>query len=78
MFDDCVIMAGGPGTRLWPASNSKNPKQFLSAPFPGAAGGASSSGERNTFLAGAVERAIAVTGKGGGIVIIAGKNHILR
>ncbi|MDR1025741.1 MAG: hypothetical protein LBL56_08440, partial [Treponema sp.] len=23
-------MAGGSGTRLWPASNSRRPKQFLS------------------------------------------------
>jgi mannose-1-phosphate guanylyltransferase len=29
MFDDCIIMAGGSGTRLWPASNSLRPKQFL-------------------------------------------------
>ena len=26
----CVIMAGGSGTRLWPVSRSKYPKQFLS------------------------------------------------
>ena len=25
-----VIMAGGSGTRLWPLSRSKRPKQFLS------------------------------------------------
>ena len=25
----CVIMAGGSGTRLWPVSRSKHPKQFL-------------------------------------------------
>lgn len=25
----CVIMAGGPGTRIWPVSRSQKPKQFL-------------------------------------------------
>ena len=29
MFDYCIIMAGGSGTRLLPASKSKKPKQFL-------------------------------------------------
>jgi mannose-1-phosphate guanylyltransferase len=88
MFDDCVIMAGGSGTRLWPVSNSKNPKQFLTAQFlPAevptaevltAEDKSSSSGERNTFLGGAVERAIAVTGNAGSVIIIAGKDHISR
>ncbi|MEA1911829.1 MAG: sugar phosphate nucleotidyltransferase, partial [Spirochaetota bacterium] len=29
MVDNVFILAGGSGTRLWPASNKKNPKQFL-------------------------------------------------
>ncbi len=29
MVDNVFILAGGSGTRLWPASNRKNPKQFL-------------------------------------------------
>jgi mannose-1-phosphate guanylyltransferase/mannose-6-phosphate isomerase len=64
MFDDCIIMAGGSGTRLWPASNSKTPKQFLSL-----AGG-------ETFFDTAVERALEVIEKDGGrIIVIAGEAH---
>jgi len=61
MFDDCLIMAGGAGTRLWPASSSRLPKQFLPA--------------RNgrSFFSLALERALAV---GKRIIIIAGKTHI--
>lgn len=29
MVENVFILAGGSGTRLWPASNTKNPKQFL-------------------------------------------------
>jgi len=29
MVENVFILAGGSGTRLWPASNKKNPKQFL-------------------------------------------------
>ena len=29
MIDHVLILAGGSGTRLWPASNSKRPKQFI-------------------------------------------------
>ena len=29
MVENVLILAGGSGTRLWPASNRKNPKQFL-------------------------------------------------
>jgi mannose-1-phosphate guanylyltransferase/mannose-1-phosphate guanylyltransferase/mannose-6-phosphate isomerase len=67
MFDDCLIMAGGSGTRLWPASSSRKPKQFLSI----------TSDEKNTFFSAAVERALALTGgTGGRVIIIAGKTHI--
>ncbi|MDR1596298.1 MAG: mannose-1-phosphate guanylyltransferase [Treponema sp.] len=64
MFNDCIIMAGGSGTRLWPASNSKTPKQFLSV-----------TGEGSLFND-AVDRALALTGKDGRVIIIAGKTHV--
>jgi len=64
MFDDCLIMAGGSGTRLWPASSSRLPKQFLPAL------------EKMSFFSMAVERALAVTGKSGKVIIITGKSHI--
>jgi mannose-1-phosphate guanylyltransferase/mannose-6-phosphate isomerase len=63
MFDDCIIMAGGSGTRLWPASNARMPKQFLSV-----------TGEGSLFND-AVDRALAVTGPGGRVIVIAGKGH---
>jgi mannose-1-phosphate guanylyltransferase/mannose-1-phosphate guanylyltransferase/mannose-6-phosphate isomerase len=63
MFDDCIIMAGGSGTRLWPASNSTTPKQFLSLTGEG------------SFFTDAVDRALAVTGPGGRVIIIAGGSH---
>jgi mannose-1-phosphate guanylyltransferase/mannose-6-phosphate isomerase len=64
MFDDCLIMAGGSGTRLWPASNSRLAKQFL--PVSG----------KETFFSTSVKRALAVTDKQGTVLIIAGKKHI--
>jgi len=64
MFDDCVIMAGGAGTRLWPASNSRLPKQFLPA------------SDKHSFFSMALERASSVTAKNGRIVVICGKQHI--
>jgi mannose-1-phosphate guanylyltransferase/mannose-1-phosphate guanylyltransferase/mannose-6-phosphate isomerase len=61
MFDDCIIMAGGMGTRLWPASSSRLPKQFL--PGPGG----------RSFFQLALERGLAVSGR---LIIIAGRGHI--
>jgi mannose-1-phosphate guanylyltransferase/mannose-1-phosphate guanylyltransferase/mannose-6-phosphate isomerase len=67
MFDDCIIMAGGSGTRLWPASSSRRPKQFL--PLSGKTG--------QSFFSTALERALALTGgRGGRVIIIAGKSHV--
>jgi mannose-1-phosphate guanylyltransferase/mannose-1-phosphate guanylyltransferase/mannose-6-phosphate isomerase len=59
-------MAGGSGTRLWPASNSKKPKQFLSIP-----------GDQSFFDA-ALERAFSVIDMEGNgkVIIIAGIIHI--
>lgn len=67
MFTDIIIMAGGSGTRLWPASNSKTPKQFLSI-----------NGD-STFFGAALERAFAVLGKGaptGRVVVVASAAHV--
>ncbi|AEF80408.1 mannose-1-phosphate guanylyltransferase [Leadbettera azotonutricia] len=65
MFNDCIIMAGGSGTRLWPASTSKKPKQFLPAP------------PDKSFFASSVERALVVTDPAHGrVIIIAGKSHV--
>ena len=63
MFKDIVIMAGGSGTRLWPASNSKVPKQFLSLP------------DGSTFFGASLDRAIAIA-PSGSIVVVAGASHV--
>jgi mannose-1-phosphate guanylyltransferase/mannose-1-phosphate guanylyltransferase/mannose-6-phosphate isomerase len=66
MFNDCIIMAGGFGVRLWPASSTRRPKQFLSI-----------SGEGKSFFTASVERALAlITGDDGRVIIIAGKSHV--
>jgi mannose-1-phosphate guanylyltransferase/mannose-1-phosphate guanylyltransferase/mannose-6-phosphate isomerase len=64
MFNDCIIMAGGSGTRLWPASTKNHPKQFMSA--PGAQGG--------TFFLEAVRRGLAAST--GNVIVICGKGHL--
>jgi len=64
MFDDCIIMAGGSGTRLWPVSNTSRPKQFLPV------------SEGHTFFDAALERALAVIDHAHGrVIIIAGESH---
>jgi len=64
MFDDCLIMAGGSGTRLWPASSSRLPKQFLPA-------------GNGSFFSMALERALAATAPAAGrVIVIAGTKHI--
>jgi mannose-1-phosphate guanylyltransferase/mannose-1-phosphate guanylyltransferase/mannose-6-phosphate isomerase len=69
MFHDCIIMAGGSGTRLWPASNSRRPKQFLSISNDEAGG--------TSFFSSAVERALSVIDRTDGrVIIIAGKSHV--
>ena len=75
MFDDCLIMAGGSGTRLWPASNSNLPKQFL--PAGNGIYSESRRGEAScSFFAMALERAFSVTGENGSVIVIAGNLHI--
>ena len=64
MFNDCLIMAGGSGTRLWPASSSRKPKQFL----PMTRGGTA------TFFSSSIERALRVTTDR--VIVIAGKSHL--
>lgn len=64
MFTNCIIMAGGSGTRLWPASNSRCPKQFLTIPGGG------------TFFQAALERAFAVIVPEGKLIIVTGASHV--
>ena len=57
MFTDVIILAGGFGERLWPASSSKLPKQFMSLE-----GGSS-------FLQAAIQKAVAMNITGSILVI---------
>jgi len=67
MFNDCLIMAGGSGTRLWPASGGAKPKQFLPAAKNGA----------ETFFSLSLKRAFqAVAPDSGRVTVIAGKSHL--
>ncbi|MDR3333330.1 MAG: NTP transferase domain-containing protein [Treponema sp.] len=72
MITDCIIMAGGSGTRLWPASRSNRPKQFL----PIAGKGPEKNAGEPTFFSEALARALAVIGTSGEVIIIAGKDHV--
>jgi mannose-1-phosphate guanylyltransferase/mannose-1-phosphate guanylyltransferase/mannose-6-phosphate isomerase len=76
MIHDCIIMAGGSGTRLWPASTILRPKQFLEMPLA-APHGKPGKGPKSFFGA-ALERALALTGEcaDGRVIVAAGKNHI--
>ncbi|GHT49823.1 hypothetical protein FACS1894102_4890 [Spirochaetia bacterium] len=79
-------MAGGQGTRLWPYSNSKTPKQFLTIPhldkhsLP--AGGNTIDNNKcgdnknsETFFTSALTRALSVTNNKSHIIIIANKKY---
>jgi len=67
MFNYCLIMAGGSGTRLWPASSSAKPKQFLPA--------AKDCDE--TFFSLSLTRAFQVIEPNSGkVMVIAGKAHM--
>ncbi len=57
MVDHVLILAGGSGTRLWPASNSKMPKQFLPVQ------------DGKSLLQLTIERALALGIKGSVIII---------
>ena len=67
MINDCLIMAGGSGIRLWPASNSKRPKQFLPIEKDGT----------ETFFSLSLERALKVVSEDDGkVIVITGKVHL--
>jgi len=67
MINDCLIMAGGSGTRLWPASCSGKPKQFLPAAKDGT----------ETFFSLSLERALlAVSESDGRVIVIMGRTHL--
>jgi mannose-1-phosphate guanylyltransferase/mannose-1-phosphate guanylyltransferase/mannose-6-phosphate isomerase len=60
-------MAGGSGTRLWPASSSKKPKQFLPA----------GNDKTKTFFSLSLERAFkAISKDTGRVIIITGKDQL--
>ncbi len=58
-----VILSGGAGTRLWPASRDHRPKQFLSL-----------AGETSLFQE-TVARVAPLTGDNGRILVVAGRDH---
>ena len=64
-------MAGGSGTRLWPASSSRLPKQFL--PAAEIQGGGNSPAGKVSFFSMALERSLAL---GERVVVITGNSHI--
>jgi mannose-1-phosphate guanylyltransferase/mannose-1-phosphate guanylyltransferase/mannose-6-phosphate isomerase len=67
MIDDCLIMAGGSGARLWPVSSSKKPKQFLPAAKDGT----------ESFFSLSLERALRVVAESGGrVIVIVGKTGL--
>jgi mannose-1-phosphate guanylyltransferase/mannose-6-phosphate isomerase len=61
-----VIMCGGAGTRLWPASRPSRPKQFIPL-----------AGNRSLFQD-AVERALPLMGQGGELIVVGGQQHRLE
>ncbi len=58
-----IILAGGSGTRLWPASTKKMPKQFLSL------------GRERSFLQESVERGLAAS-PGAEIVVVTHRDYV--
>jgi len=67
VINDCLIMAGGSGTRLWPASSSGKPKQFLPVKKNGT----------DSFFSLSLERALRAVGENDGrVIVIAGKTHL--
>jgi len=67
MINDCLIMAGGSGARLWPLSSSRKPKQFLPASKDGT----------GSFFSLSLKRAFhVVSGSGGKVIVITGKKQL--
>lgn len=63
MVENIIIMAGGAGTRLWPASIGKRPKQFMRL-----------DGKKTLFRK-ALERAFQL-GIDGKVIVVTHKNHV--
>ncbi|MDA3958871.1 mannose-1-phosphate guanylyltransferase [Oceanispirochaeta sp.] len=63
MVDHVIIMAGGAGKRLWPASNNSKPKQFMTV-----------QGKDSLFL-GTIKRAASLNIKGK-ILVVTHKDHV--
>jgi mannose-1-phosphate guanylyltransferase/mannose-6-phosphate isomerase len=61
-----VIMCGGAGTRLWPASRPSRPKQFIPL-----------AGNRSLFQD-AIERALPLMELGGELIVVGGEQHRLE
>jgi mannose-1-phosphate guanylyltransferase len=67
MINDCLIMAGGSGTRLWPASSSRKAKQFLPAVKNGT----------ESFFSLSLERALRIVPENDGkVIVVTGKAHL--
>jgi len=67
MINDCLIMAGGSGSRLWPVSSSRKPKQFLPA----------AKDRTESFFSLSLERALRVVAESDGrVIVIVGKTHL--
>ena len=62
----CVIMAGGTGTRFWPVSRSKRPKQFLDVANTG-----------KTFIRQTYDRFLRIVPRENIIVVTSGKYRAL-
>lgn len=63
MIDHVIIMAGGAGTRLWPASTNNRPKQFMKI------------GGEDSLINSTIKRACALNNKGY-IIIVTHINHL--
>ncbi len=63
MVDNVLIMAGGSGTRLWPASIRRKPKQFMDP------------GLGKSLLRAAIDRALALE-PAGRIIIVTHQDHV--
>lgn len=79
MFNDCIIMAGGFGTRLWPASTSVHPKQFLPLPAQETSAACSDGSPEKgmSFFDASLNRALLLTKNSpdANIVVVSGTKH---
>ena len=69
MADATIIMAGGSGSRLWPASTPRHPKQLLRL------GAGSADGLRHSLVQQAALRALAAT-PSGPVVVVTHRDHV--